>query len=614
MLFSVAINIKICYNIYINRRLPLHGNRQIRKSLLFIPDKNKRSDYKRRTNLKTKFFKKFVAAAALLALITLNFGGCFLLLGNNTTPTYAQREYIEPDREAITQSVEELTELTLKSGNETRILIKRSRLMQAFYQAMTSAVVAQIEYYKDVTNSENAERAAKIQTFLNEFQNSLLEAEKAIFSSQYGEYFTELTNNEYAATVLAYKTKTPELLALEATETELETEYSAQSVNPDPEKMAQIFTSLVKTRNAIARMNQKQNGEYYSNYHEYAYAEVYGRDYTPETAAAFRQSLADAFLPVRKDLLAKVESYTENLAIKAEDLMTYIPQIINDSAPDMIDSWNYMKKYGLYDFSAGENKMETSFVIEFPEYDDGFLFLYPYGNFNNDIDSVIHEFGHYNAIFKVDPKKDGSASMNYDLAETHSQCFELLTMPSVKKLLTSIGEESYYENYAYERMTSAVWAFLSNAAFDKFEYDVYNADETKLTRSFLESAFTAATNEYWPNYTLPNGKVVGMGYQYYEVPHLFSSPAYCISYSVSLTFASEIWAQQNNFAKYKEVVSYGKNHVLADVCYSTGLSYPLDQSSVTAALNAYKRFISANLGIQYDVSGGTTGDAGTGSF
>lgn len=565
--------------------------------------------------VKNKFFKKFAVVVTLLAIITLNFSGCFLFNLNTTTPTYSQREYVEPDREAIEKSIEELTELTLKSGNETRILIKRSRLMQAFYQAMTSAVVAEIEYYKDVTNSENAERASNIQNFLNEFQNSLLEAEKAIFASpQYGEYFTELTNEEYAATILAYKTKTPELLALEATETELETEYSAQSVNPDPDVMANIFAQLVKTRNAIARMNQNQNGEAYSNYHEYAYAEIYGRDYTPDTAAAFRKSLGEAFLPVRNDLLAKVESYTRELAIEASDIMTYIPQIINDSAPDMIDSWNYMKKYGLYDFSAGENKMETSFVIEFPEYDDGFLFLYPYGNFNNDIDAVIHEFGHYNAIFKVDPKKEGSASMNYDLAETHSQCFELLTMPAVKKLLASIGEESYYENYAYDRMTSAVWAFLSNAAFDKFEYDVYNADETKLTRSFFETTFTAAANEYWPNYTLPNGKVVGMGYQYYDVPHLFSSPAYCISYSVSLTFASEIWAQENNFAKYKEVVSYGKNHVLADVCYSTGLSYPLDQSSVTAVLDAYKRFISANLGIQYDISGGSSGDASSGSF
>ena len=234
--------------------------------------------------MENKFFKKFAVVVTLLAIITLNFSGCFLFNLNTTTPTYAQREYVEPDREAIEKSIEELTELTLKSGNETRILIKRSRLMQAFYQAMTSAVVAEIEYYKDVTNSENAERASNIQNFLNEFQNSLLEAEKAIFSSpQYGEYFTELTNEEYAATVLAYKTKTPELLALEATETELETEYSAQSVNPDPDAMANIFAQLVKTRNAIARMNQNQNGEAYSNYHEYAYAEIYGRDYTPDT-------------------------------------------------------------------------------------------------------------------------------------------------------------------------------------------------------------------------------------------------------------------------------------------------------------------------------------------
>ena len=75
----------------------------------------------------------------------------------------------------------------------------------------------------------------------------------------------------------------------------------------------------------------------------------------------------------------------------------------------MLPSWNYMTRLGLYDFTVDQNKMNTSFVTQFQAYGDGFMFINASGAFTQDVNTVLHEFAHYNAIFATEKNKEGKS-------------------------------------------------------------------------------------------------------------------------------------------------------------------------------------------------------------
>ena len=75
-------------------------------------------------------------------------------------------------------------------------------------------------------------------------------------------------------------------------------------------------------------------------------------------------------------------------------------------------------------------------------------------------------------------------------------------------------------------MLNMAWSMLFNSAIDEFEYTVFNADPAMLNESYLNNTFNNIMKQYWP---------YGVGYSFYQIPHIFESPAYCISYATSLS-------------------------------------------------------------------------------
>ena len=88
----------------------------------------------------------------------------------------------------------------------------------------------------------------------------------------------------------------------------------------------------------------------------------------------------------------------------------------------------------------------------------------------------------------------------------------------------------------------------------------------------------------------------GVSYNFYDIPHIYESPAYCISYATSLVFSSVIWGAENNVEKYLEVVSYGADHPLGYVAEQTGLSNPLDPQTVADVSNHFMEYCTEYFG------------------
>lgn len=541
----------------------------------------------------------------MLATLIFTTSGCDLIreiINLYNVPTYSQRKYVEPDKEATDKLFEEIKELCTKSGNDNAVISKRNAFMLKYTQAMTSRTVANLEYYNDVTNTEAKARSEEIDAYFMRLHNQALEMEKTILTSSYKDLLIKSLGQDYADQILNQTVKTDEMLALETQITELENQYSSLMAEANTEntanEAAQIFKSLIVERNKLAKLNTKKDGTPYSNYHEYAYAELYSRDYTPEQAKSFRQAIKDNFYDIGKKLNDTSASFitkeTLGLGLNEPGIKQIMPKIINNTAESMLSSWDYMISMGLYNFAISQKKLNSSFVIEFQQYNDGFMFINASGSMINDLSTIIHEFGHYNAIFGADEDKEENGNIySIDLAETHSQAFELLTLPAVKNVLESSGYGNFYTGYVDNLLLQSVWSMLSNSMFDEFEYIVYSADENLLSREFFENTFYSVWKEYW---ALNNGKT---NYEYYDISHLFTSPAYCISYSVSRVFASEIWMSSTPVSDYLNVVSYGTGYNVSQVASAVNLPNPLSAENISKVAEHYKSKISSMLGLTF---------------
>ena len=534
-----------------------------------------------------KFFKKTLLPLLVAFILLLGSSyGCILqgLIGG--VPSYSNRKYVAPDEQAIATYIDNTLKLSETPGQETRLVQARSLVLSSFYNVLTSYTVASIEYNKDVTNKTAKERYEYISKYANELQNSVLEMEKKIFSTSYKDYFVSNLGQEYVDGMLEYKVKSEDLLSLESRETELASQYSAVAQNEDAAELASIYAELVKTRNQIAALNVDADGKPYENYMDYAYAEVYGRDYTPDDAESFRESIIAHIKPVMEKIKAS-SVILKSPKTTVSSLKKYASAVIAETAPSIHSSWQYMMRYGLYDFELSATKANTSYVTEFHQYGDGFMFINPSGAFVSYLDTVLHEFGHYNAIFYEDESKSGSlSSSNYDLLETHSQGFELITLPAVKRIFEKYSLADYYQTYAYNLIYNSVSTLLLQSVIDDFEYAVYSAPSEELTKDFLEKTFADAFKKYFSSEITLN---------YYKIPHLYQSPAYCISYAVSMTFASEIWISDNNVDVYLNVVSYGANHYLSEVYKPLGLENPLLPETIQTVAKAYDAFADENF-------------------
>lgn len=551
-----------------------------------------------------KIFKK-IAAVLILATLIFTTSGCDLIreiINLYNVPTYSQRKYVEPDKEATDKLFEEIKELCTKSGNDNAVISKRNAFMLKYTQAMTSRTVANLEYYNDVTNTEAKARSEEIDAYFIRLHNQALEMEKTILTSSYKDLLIKSLGQDYADQILNQTVKTDEMLALETRITELENQYSSLMAEANTEntanEAAQIFKNLIVERNKLAKLNTKKDGTPYSNYHEYAYAELYSRDYTPDQAKSFRQAIKDNFYDIGKKLNDTSASFitkeTLGLGLNEPGIKQIMPKIINSTAESMLSSWDYMISMGLYNFAISQKKLNSSFVIEFQQYNDGFMFINASGSMINDLSTIIHEFGHYNAIFGADEDKEGNGNIySIDLAETHSQAFELLTLPAVKNVLESSGYSNFYTGYVDNLLLQSVWSMLSNSMFDEFEYIVYSADENLLSREFFENTFNSVWKEYW---ALNNGKT---NYEYYDISHLYTSPAYCISYSVSRVFASEIWMSSTPVSDYLNVVSYGTGYNVSQVASAVNLPNPLSAENISKVAEHYKSKISSMLGLTF---------------
>lgn len=380
------------------------------------------------------------------------------------------------------------------------------------------------------------------------------------------------------------------------------------------------FGAYVNANNTIA----KQFG--YDNYMDYAYANVYYREYTPAQVAQMRNKVKTYIAPVLKQLYTSLQNIDNSnitekdrafyFGLKADSLFT----IDSSSAQETYDAINLIGNYFKYLTSTTAGKQEINFYKHANE-------LFKNGNyytgqeegaytawieqqnksvlyFDDTADSdgyyyystaftFVHEFGHYyNGIY------NGSMSLSMDHDETQSQGDEMLFLAWLKDNLPS-GVSAGYNIVAIEQLADMMMTIIQSTAVDEFEQAVYNNSygdgefKNGIDPSRYGDLYSTILNSYG------DGISDILNSPTYWMYVCVDSSAYYISYAMSALPSLELYVKAMNDGLNSARDSYFKLFTFSDntntvdkdndgdVTYSEVLSYaglanPFDDALYTS--------------------------------
>jgi hypothetical protein len=295
--------------------------------------------------------------------------------------------------------------------------------------------------------------------------------------------------------------------------------YSAveQYYNEYNPKAAEVYIELVKTRREIA--------EYlgYDSYIDYAYA-AFSRDYTPDDVKDYIHDVCLGAVPLYKKLMENGEmdlSYYPGY-LSEDDNFASLKESCAAMGVDIQKIFEYMEKYGLYDITASNLKLNNSFQTYLEDWNAPFIMLYSL-NTESDYTSFAHEFGHF-----IDAYINYNSNSPIDVSEACSQSMEYLAAVYAPETLSDV---------LYLKMLDAVELYAVQGAYNAFEEAVYELSDSELTADNINRI----AGEIFTEYGVITDDTSSYGAKaWIDVNHFFSNPFYIVSYIVANDSAYQI--------------------------------------------------------------------------
>ena len=288
------------------------------------------------------------------------------------------------------------------------------------------------------------------------------------------------------------------------------------------ERLGEIYLELVDVRREIAL----EAG--YEDYSHYAYTETYSRDYSPEDVAAYASAVKQYIGPLYQQM-EKTRSYgcfREGAAYTGYSeagLLDAISPYLENISSEVAASFAYLRTCNLVDADASEKKLPVCFTASLPAYNAAYIFC-SRSNGNDDLENLIHEFGHFNAMVY------GAGTGSYDTMEVHSQGMEALCLSFAEALY---GSEA--QNQVGKALYDLLYLVLVGCVYDALQQYAYATPGLTVDDLNRKSAELAA------EFGLPSFGPSGLDYSWLDVSHNFESPLYYISYSTSALIALELY-------------------------------------------------------------------------
>lgn len=460
-------------------------------------------------------------------------------------------ETIEQDFQSLTQKIKD------NSISFDNLCIDFEKIDQSLSSLMDIYKLNSIYQDLYVEDKKYIDINNKYSGYYQKCTNSYEELIKTILNSSFKDQFIKEYNmtDEQVNSYINKVTYSDEILDLFEQETNLENEFSSKfNIGDEGYNYKESYLNLVTVRRNIA---QKLG---YSNYLEYVWSD-YGRDYSIEDAKTLTSNILN-----NKDIETLYEKFASLSSMYYQSLSSYhinesmifdTLELTKQISPYCVSAIRDLKNYGNYNFEARSNKYSGSYVTNYNSKDDYFIFVSASDNAFS-LPSIVHEFGHYLGLTRYDKSKKGNL-FSLDICEVHSQGLEYL----MNNYYYQIMDDRIANRLVDYQIFNALWTFLSGSAVAELEYYVYTTSD-KLTISQIDKEFASIV-----------APLKKYGFRYEEVPHIYSSPGYYISYVVSILPALQLWSMDLNLAidAYNEIISYGE---------SNGFSYVLDQAGLVS--------------------------------
>lgn len=424
-------------------------------------------------------------------------------------------------------------------------------LMAEYAKVYTFDNLAYIDFYAHPGDETLSDACRQLDSVLNEVNDALCTALSDALDGPAGSALRSYIGEDKAAALVGYDEQTDRQREIAERVSELTLQYNALimeylSYDEETEKIGALYRELVDLH------NEEAQSAGYKDYADYAYEASYGRDFTPDDAAA----LCEAVKPYARQYFgslyyneATYADFSADTDLTEQELVGLVTQYMPRVSDDAAKAAAYMEKHGLYFMDSAERVSDLGFTTTFDQYNAPFIYLALYGD-QNDIQSMFHEFGHYYDAY-VNPVPDLLLSVgSLDIFEIHSTGMEALS--------TGWYEDIYGEDADLARirfLDSALYTVFSGCLFDEFQRAVY-ADPT-LTPEQISQTFVTIARSY-------GLRSFGKEFSHYwmQVNHNFESPFYYISYAVSMLASLQIyemaendWAAAADF--YNDLVSLG---------------------------------------------------------
>ena len=487
--------------------------------------------------------------------------------------SYEERKETSYDKELLKTQIKTLLELAQEDSDEHQDEVREAYelLVEELRKLSTANAMAEITYDQDVLSEEAAEKKEQTVADIVECSDEAYISLREIAKSPYRKVLEEYLDPSYVDALAEYVEETDREKEIALKENSLEQEY-AQAAQEEysfeyqgeewtvqrftqemdslsQEDTAAIYQGLNKERNAVlgeiylelvALRNEEAQINGYDNYAEYAYENLYIRDYTLKDAKDLFREIRKEVVPVLTDIREYLteegakyqEIYNSQITVDQNDIFPAIRPYLEQVDPELTEAMDHMLSCGLYDVEEGTYKAQVGFTTDLNYYGDAFIFLDPDGTYY-DYTVSVHEFGHYNRFYH---NTEGLLEQgnNVDLSEIHSQGLEVLLADRMGQIVSkeTLEEADYSREELNEAITlmqlyDVAGALTQVALNSDFEIQVYENPEMSLEE--MAKLYYNLSAKYGFYYV---SKITSL-YDWSEVPHLYNSPCYYISYLTS---------------------------------------------------------------------------------
>ena len=471
------------------------------------------------------------------------------------------------------------------------------------FEAQGQLYIARTLYYCDIRNEELKTIYDDMMTYYTDLVAKFYSLSQPWYDSMYRDFFFYGATEEEINAFLfdSNAIANPEYTALKDRNDAIELEFLAITNPIAGNKICELYEEMVQNNNKIAELLG------YDNYLDYAYENVYDREYSPEDVATFVEYVKTYIAPAYNAIYTKWNSIYN--ASVPEDVREELFDVVLDSFfydgnanslfNDYIDEMNMAftsnpdKQISFSDelnnLMADGNLFRGTYEGAYVTYIyDGDIPIAYFGNNGYDVaTTVAHEFGHYmNEIYNR-----SEFNQSYDLLETHSQGQEMLFIYFVEG---EISADAYQlvETYQLLNMLSTI---MSAVQVDCFEQAVYLNSYTGTNSDIIMADGKITADEYdllYASISIDLG--IDEAYRqdtYWRYGMTITSPCYYISYSVSAINALQIYAKANSESFEAAKDSYLKLFTYTDVDPDMDMNEVLEYAGLLSYTDeeAYKK-------------------------